>query len=292
MNQMNKVPKVSIILPCMNLLQFTRQAVEGIALTCDVSFELIVINNASKDETKDYLDNLAEGTLKKNPNFVRLIVCHNTVNRYLSGAINQGCLLSSAPYISVIANDILVPPNMYSFFIKKLEEDKSIGATGPWYTEDPRFTNINSFYNNYDKVPKSDEWTTDWHFSVCYVMPREVYEKVGEWDENFKSCNQDNDWGFRLKGAGYKATSWKGSVCAHVFGSYGRGQIGNEKKVASKDSRWFKAKWGVLTDKRLEDATESSQKLAYQGNYIGRRQKKNLIKYKERELNPAGTSLF
>ncbi len=273
---MNKIAKVSIILPTMNMSSLLKKTIEGIALTVDVNFELIVVNNASKDDTKEYLDNIAEGILKQNPNFIRLIKLHLPTNRYLSGGINTGVMFSSAPYISIVANDILLPPKMYSFFIDILEKDKyssapPIGAIGPWYTEDPRFAN--TFYQDYDKVPKLDEWTTNWHFSVCHIVPREVWDRIGDWDEKLKTHCNDNDWGMRVPLAGYKATAYKGIVCYHAYGSLGRKQIPNEPGVAQEDSKYFFNKWGIHSDKNYTDVKEEAKVSAANGNYLSEDQK-------------------
>ncbi len=289
------LPLVSIILPCLNMIELTKSTVQGIALTCDVKFELIIVDNASTDGTKEWLDTLAEPLLKQNPNFVKLIVIHNKFNRFLSGAINQAILHSCAPYISVVANDILLPPKMYSFFIDLLEKDveHKLGAVGPWYTENPQFTNIDSFYKNYDKIPKQDEWTKQWHFSVCHLMRREDFDRVGEYDECLESSCQDNDFGIRLELFGLFQTAYKGMVCAHTFGSYGRGAIKNERKVSINDSRYYKTKWGIYTDKSAAETCQYAKDRAKEGNYISNRQKRNVIKFNGKiKIDNSGRSLF
>lgn len=289
------VPKVSIVIPSLNMLNLLQNTVEGIAKTCDVSFEVIVVNNGSSDNTKEWLETLAEQTLKQNPNFVKLIKIHNKYNRFLSGAINQAILHSSGKYISIVANDILVPPKMYSFFIDLLEKDTEhkYGAVGPWYTEDPRFTDINNFYKNYDNVPKRNEWTNQWHFSVCYILRREDWDIIGEWDECMESSCQDNDWGLRAELAGFFQTAYKGIVCAHTYGSFGRGQLKNERKISINDSRYFHKKWGIYTDKGVKDIKDCIKKKAEQGNYISSRQKRNVIKFENKiQIEEPGRSLF
>ena len=288
------IPKVSIIVPTMNMLNFLEGTIKGIALTCDVPFELILINNASKDNSKEWIDNISEGILKQNPNFIKLTIIHNKINRFLSGAINQGVLHSCGEYISIVANDILVPPKMYSFFIDFLEKDKEhkFGAVGPYYTEDPRFTNYDSFYNNYDKIPKQEEWTNQWHFSVCHILRREDWDFIGEWDECLESSTQDVDWGFRAELAGYMQTAYKGMICGHVYGSYGRGTISNEGKVSKNDTRYFIKKWGIDTGKGVKDTCEYAKKRAKEGNYISNRQKKYLIKFGKIKTEDIAKSLF
>lgn len=289
----NIVPKVSIIIPTLNMVNLLRNTIKGISIAADVSFEVICVNQASVDDTKDYLDNIAESILKQNPNFVRLVVIHNKFNRFMSGALNQGYLHASGQYICICANDILICPNYFSWGIKKLEENPKIGAISPWYTEDPQFTNIDNYYHYYDRLPKKDEWTINWSFSVLQILTRELVDKVGEWDECLESSCQDNDYGFRMYLAGFDPTAWKGMVCAHTFGSFGRGSIKNERKVSINDSRYFHTKWGVYTDKTAEEACEYARNRAKEGNYISKRQKRNVIQFNDKiKTENHGLSLF
>lgn len=290
----NSVVKVSIVIPTLNMSQLLKNTLFGIAKTCDVSFEVIVVNNASSDDTKEYLDTLAEGILKQNPNFVRLVVINNKFNRFMSGALNQGYQFATGKYICICANDILVPSGYFSWGIKKLEENPNIGAISPWYTENPHLTvSPEAFYGNYDRIPKLDEWTFNWSFSVLQILTRDLVEKVGEWDECLESSCQDNDYGVRMYLAGFRPTAWKGIVCAHTFGSFGRGAIKNERKVSINDSRYFKKKYGVYTDKGPDDVSEYAKQRCLEGNYISKRQKRNLICFnKNIKVENHGRGLF
>lgn len=262
------LPKVSIIVPCLNMLDLTKQTVESIAKTCDVGFEILLINNASTDQTKEWLDTLAEPLLKQNPNFVKLIVVHNKENKFISGGINIGMLHSSAPYMSIIANDVIIPPKMFSWAIKELEKNPKIGTISPYTTEDERFKGVDNFYANYDKIPKQDKWAINWHQSICQVFTREMWEKVGEWDERLRTHLMDNCAGLRIYFAGYSPTAWEGIVAYHQRGSMGRAQMAKESEVAKQDSRYYLKKWGVFPDKPHTEIPECIQERAKEGQYL------------------------
>lgn len=270
------VPIVSIICPALNMLSLTIETLKGIALTCDVSFEVICVNNGSTDGTKEWLDTFAEPLLKQNPNFVKFTAIHNKNNQFLSRALNQGVLHSSGKYISVVMNDIICPPKMFSFFINMLENDKEhkYGAVGPYPVEDERLITCDSFYANYDKIPKVDEWTNQWHFSCCYIIRREDWDNVGGWQENFKTCEMDLDLGFRLEIYGLFQTSYKGMVCSHIKGSWGRSQIKNESTWAKLDNRRLRRKWGFQEGGKRDPAHASQKAIerAKGGNFLPKSQ--------------------
>lgn len=267
--------QVSIVVPCWNYLYHTKDCLGSIAKFVDVPFEVVVVNNNSTDGTKDYLDNEAENILKENPLFSNYVAIHNDENKYLAGAINIGVKNSSSDFISIVANDIVIPRHMYGFLINKLKKDPTIGAIGPWFTEDPRAENLFST-NRLESVTRflddvnNKDFTvkTTWHFSVCHIMRKEVWNHVGPWDQNLKTHCNDNDWGIRLELAGYKAVTPKKFVCYHHLGSLGRKQIPQENLVAKKDTEYFVKKWGILSHEDHNKIPSNIREIAKKGNYL------------------------
>lgn len=285
------VTKVSIIVPCLNMVNLTKETIKGIALTCDVTFELIVVNNGSTDETKEWLENGAESILKQNPNFVRLKIINNPYNRGISGGLNTGIIHATGEYLCMCANDILVPPGYFSWAIKNLELNPEIGTISPFYTEDNRFKGFDIFYNNYKNVPKSDEWTDNWHLSVIQVFTREMWEKVGEWDERLMNHLMDNDHGQRIYLAGFKPTAWKGMVAFHLYGSFGRAQLVNQSKEAQHDSRYYLKKWKIFPDKHIDQTDKCIKDRAKVGQYLSKTQLNFKNKIRKIALKSAGERL-
>ncbi len=279
---MNVTPRVSIIIPTLNMSNLLKDTIDGIAKTCDETFEIIVVNQASVDDTKDYLDNLAEGILRQNVNFIRLITLHNPENRFWSTACNQGILNSSGEFVAFIANDMLVPPRFFSWATKLLTEKPEIGAVSPFYTEDPRLAG--NFYSNYDRIPKLDEWTPGWHMAPFQICTRELLDKVGEWDEGMRTHVMDNDWGIRIELAGFTPTTWKSMICYHAYGSFGRKQLKLEKKMAKNDMRYFIKKWQKDVAQSNDYLPECIRKTGQIGNYISGKQKRQGFKWKPVEI--------
>ncbi len=97
---MNKIPMVSVILPTYNRVALLDCAIQSILSQSFAEFELIVINDASTDDTKEYLDNLA-----KKDSRVRFI--HNKENNYpdISKNLNEGLRLAQGKYIARLDDD-------------------------------------------------------------------------------------------------------------------------------------------------------------------------------------------
>lgn len=285
------VPKVSIVIPALNMLELTAQTIAGIAKTCDIPFEVILVNNGSTDDTKEWSDNIATGILSKNPNFVRFIAIHNPTNRGISGGLNTGILHARGEFLCMCANDILVPPKYFSWAVENLTRNPQIGTISPFYTEDERFRGVDAFYGNYDKLVKIDEWTDNWHLSVIQVFTREMWNKVGEWDERLMNHLMDNDHGQRIYLAGYKPTAWKGMVAFHLYGSFGRAQLVNQSKEAKHDSRYYLKKWGMFPDKPIDLAKDCIKERASKGQYLSKTQLNRKNKIRIIKLKQAGERL-
>lgn len=91
---------ISIILPTYNRARLLARAAQSILSQSFPEFELIVINDASTDGTKAYLDDLAQ----KDP---RVHPIHNAKNNYpdISKNLNEGLRISRGKYIARLDDD-------------------------------------------------------------------------------------------------------------------------------------------------------------------------------------------
>lgn len=118
--------KIGIHITTYNRLEFTKQCLKSLFLSEPKDCELIIVDNNSTDETKEYLQNLNHPMLKK--------IIFNDVNKHLGYAVVQGWneLKDSCDILSWINNDFLFEPgwdeNVRSCFIE-LGIDYAAGLT-------------------------------------------------------------------------------------------------------------------------------------------------------------------
>ena len=74
----------SIIVPCWNQLEFTRQCIAALVRCTREPWELIFIDNGSTDGTAAYLAGVRDGAA------VPVTVVTNAANRGFPAAVNQG----------------------------------------------------------------------------------------------------------------------------------------------------------------------------------------------------------
>ena len=94
--------QASIIIPCFNELEFTRQCLRALVRYTRPPWELIVVDNGSTDGTGAYL----AGVQDVAPMPVTVIA--NAINRGFPAAINQGLSVARGTYLVLLNNDAVV----------------------------------------------------------------------------------------------------------------------------------------------------------------------------------------
>ena len=114
-----------IIIPVWNQLALTRDCIESVRKNTGGGYAIIVIDNASGEETAQYLDNVrSEGS-------PRVSIIRNKKNLGFIKAANQGIAASSAPYVCLLNNDTLVTKGWLKEMVAISESADDIGIVNP-----------------------------------------------------------------------------------------------------------------------------------------------------------------
>src|ERR1700719_1770202 len=92
----------SIIVPCWNQLDFTKQCIRALREHTRPPWELIIVDNGSTDDTAVYLTGVQDAA------GVPVTVVSNATNRGFPAAINQGSQLARGEYLVMLNNDVVV----------------------------------------------------------------------------------------------------------------------------------------------------------------------------------------
>lgn len=116
------MPLVSIIVPTFNRVELLKRAVGSIMSQSFSDFEVIVINDASTDATKLYIDEIAQKD-------ARIIPVHHEKNYYpdISRTLNEGLARARCKYIARLDDDD------YWIDSEKLQKQVSFLETHPEY---------------------------------------------------------------------------------------------------------------------------------------------------------------
>ncbi len=125
MNCAAATPKISVIIPCYNTLQYLEKCVRSVA---DQTYpkdclEIILVDDGSTDETGALCDRLAE-------QLTGIRVIHRA-NGGSSAARNDGIRAATGEYLGFVDSDDYVSPDMYAHLMEAiLRTGASIAQTG------------------------------------------------------------------------------------------------------------------------------------------------------------------
>ncbi|HOX36596.1 MAG TPA: glycosyltransferase family 2 protein [Candidatus Brocadiia bacterium] len=208
----------SIIILTHNKAPYTRKCLESILQTRGEAVEVIVVDNASTDETHAVLD---EMETRMGAVGIRMRSIRNRVNGGCCAGRNQGMAAASGDIMVFMDNDVMASgPDWASGFRRCFEASPLTGIIGPKliYPFPPHLIqcagvaisrsgrvqfrgrgearNASSF-----AVAKEVQCL----ISACFAFKREVYDRLGGLDLAFGPIEfEDFDFCYRARAAGYK----------------------------------------------------------------------------------------
>jgi|LSQX01.1.fsa_nt_gb glycosyltransferase involved in cell wall biosynthesis len=163
-------PVVSIAIATYNRLAFLEQAVEAVLQNADLPFELIIWNNASGEDTRQWLDSLEDD---------RIRVIHSDKNAGCS-AYELAFRQSRGDWLVTMDDDVLrLPENFLSKMRAALQACPDLGYVALDVVRDDK-TN--------GSKPEEYAYKDEWHDGICLqfgpaggwcaMTPRHLYEQV------------------------------------------------------------------------------------------------------------------
>jgi GT2 family glycosyltransferase len=112
-------PQVSILMVLFNRAELTFACLRSLAAIREPKLEIIIVDNASTDDTAALLMSLSGAT-----------IIHNSENVHFLEGTNQAARAAKGEYLLLLNNDTQVLPNSISAALTTLQSDSSIGAVG------------------------------------------------------------------------------------------------------------------------------------------------------------------
>lgn len=157
---------LSIIVPAYNSSDYIKECISSVLMQeTSYNYELIVINDGSKDDTLEKIN------LFKENKHLKII---NQENKGFSGARNRGIDESLGKYIMFLDSDDLLCENSIEKLIKTAKEKKADIVQGSYYTFNK---NGNKFYTNITPTEKNKEISVP-GFPWGKVYNAKLFEKV------------------------------------------------------------------------------------------------------------------
>lgn len=243
-------PRVSVIVVTYNNLDLTKVCLDSLDRYSEyTNLELIVVDNASADDTPAYLRAWAAAGGNRH-------IILNADNRGFAAANNQGLAAATGEYLVMLNNDTHVTPGWVATLVGHLQRTPTLGMLGPVTNNIGNEARIDIRYTDMEQMLQvAGDYTahhagllTPLHTAAffCVAMPRHVYEKVGNLDEAFGiGMFEDDDYCRRVQKAGWEIAC-ADDVFVHHHLSASFNQIKQEKRLAmfEQNKAIYEAKWG------------------------------------------------
>lgn len=220
--EVHKKPKVSIVIPVYNQLDYTYKCIKSICdNNKDVTFEIIIGDDLSTDGTMyidKYIKNIKLVRNKENLRFLRN--CNNAA-KYAIGE-----------YIVFLNNDTVVKENWLSSMLELLENDKNIGMVGSkliypnnMLQEAGGIVFSDGSCDNFGKLDDPAKAQYNYVRDVGYIsgasimLSMKLWKDIGGFDKKFiPAYCEDSDLAFEVRKRGLRVVYQPKSVVIHFEG--------------------------------------------------------------------------
>lgn len=166
-------PTVSIVLPCYNGAGFLAQSIESVVCQTFADWELILVNDCSKDNSLEIMQDYAARD-------ARIRIIDNEHNLKLPGALNRGFHEAKGKYLTWTSHDNRMASNMLEEFVKYLDDNPDKGLVTACYAA----FSLKTGEQLYEVHHPDPQLHLPLFNCVCYAFMyrREVLDTVGDYD--------------------------------------------------------------------------------------------------------------
>ncbi len=240
---------ISIIIPTYNNWEYTSNCLKSIYENKDnqTRFEVIVVDNCSKDGTKENLKVLSD-------KYDHFKVILNDENLGFAKACNIGAENSAGNFILFLNNDIIVKGKWLDKMLGEFRKSDELGAVGAklLYPDgtiqhagigikyiDNTLVAYNLFQNERkDLIPANVYRKYQAVTAACLLIKKSVFNLIGGFDESFLNGYEDVDLCFRIQENGFSISYCPETEIIH-FESKTEGRFNNvEENVKLLNEKW------------------------------------------------------
>lgn len=264
--------RCDIIIPVWNMKGLTEQCVNSIQRHTKFPYRIIIVDNASGDETRRYLEDL---TKRKD---IDVTLIRNEENLGNSKAANQGMRASGAEYVCILDNDTLVMDNWLTEMINIAEKDERIGVVNPLSNYGAKKPLGKSWEDVARQIYEKNKGTyleTAAAIGFAFLIKREVIDKIGFWSEGYgPGYFEDTEYSVRAIKNGYKVAIAEGAYVIHLEHSSFK-KTRNFKELFNRNQKLFYDEFGqskrllyILTGKERFDLNKNAYDNAQNRHWI------------------------
>ncbi|REJ54870.1 MAG: glycosyltransferase [Microcystis aeruginosa DA14] len=268
-------PLVSIIIPAYNQFAYTFNCLESLSvnLSSDLAYEIVIVNDASTDDTLEQLATLVKG----------IKVLTNAENSGFIRSCNYGASQAKGQYLYFLNNDTRILENCLESLLKLIVNNPQVGAVGSKliYANSKQQEAGGIIWNsadgwNYGRLDSPDEPEYNYVRPVDYcsgaslLVPTELFKQLGGFSQDFiPAYYEDTDLCFAIRELGYQVLYQPQSNVIHYEGiTSGTDLSSGIKQYQVINQTKFREKWSKVLTKHLDNDANNVPKAArrLQGN--------------------------
>lgn len=195
---MNEKYFVSVIIPAHNRSDLLEKCLESVmGNTHNQDLEVIVVDDCSHE-------NLEEVVSRYNTRFIKL----SGAPKGPAYARNKASEIANGKYLLFIDSDVQLSPGWIETVKEEVKNNPDVNIIQGRYEKQHSnfFSDLRNYYCifKYKKLSAVNNTTYSVN-SYCFLIRKDIFEKIGKFDEKIKAASiEDDDLGWRLRGAGYK----------------------------------------------------------------------------------------
>jgi len=268
--------KYSVTFACYNQVDYTRQCIDSMVRHGFDLGRLVVVDNGSADETRNYLQTLALGE-----------VIFNHANMGCGVAWNQGALALQSEWTVIMNNDVLVGPNWIENLIETAEQ-QGLKIISPALIEGKLDYDFNAFAANASDQMKSVLRVGRCH-AVCMAVHESVWMEIGYFQPVPKLLGFEDTMFFHAAEEAGIAMGITGASWLHHYGSITQTAMKLERGLAAKQGlanrynyrllkeSWMERKLKKLRRKRQQQMWQREEVRLYGMSLHGLRENGNFV---------------
>lgn len=191
------VPMISLMVPCYNEGDNLDESIPHLLQLRYPNYELIFINDGSKDNTGEIIDRWAAKEKK--------ITALHQENQGKASALNHGLTIAKGKYVACIDGDAVLDYYALDYMVQALEKDPKYAAT----TGNPRVRNRSTIlgrlqvseFSSIIGLIKRAQGLMGTIFTVsgvCCLFRKDVMEEIGGWSTNMITEDIDISWKIQI----------------------------------------------------------------------------------------------
>jgi len=215
-------PDVSVVIPVHNKWIYTAACLRSLAQSqCEASYEVIVVDDQSSDETAERLAEV-EG----------LVWLHNDVNLGFVGSCNRGAEVAKGGFVVLLNNDTQVADGWLDALVDTFERHPDTGLAGARLIyPNGRLQEAGGIifrdgsgwnYGKNDNADRPEYGFTreaDYCSGACIMIKTSLFRDLGGFDDHYAPAYyEDTDLAFRVRSRGLKVRVQPAATIVHHEG--------------------------------------------------------------------------